>query len=178
MLRAGLIRQLGAGIYLFLPLGQRVLDKVNAIIREEMNAIGGQEITMPVIHPAEIWKQSGRWEGIPEMFKLQDRYGRDLCLGMTHEEVVAWLAAREIRSYRDLPQIWYQIQTKARDEARPRAGVLRTREFLMKDSYTVDPDVAALDRSYGAHDRAYPRTFDRCGLRSGRVEPAAGTMAR
>src|SRR5437762_4167639 len=114
MLRAGLIRQLGAGIYLFLPLGQRVLDKVNAIIREEMNAIGGQEITMPVIHPAEIWKQSGRWEGIPEMFKLQDRYGRDLCLGMTHEEVVAWLAAREIRSYRDLPQIWYQIQTKER----------------------------------------------------------------
>src|SRR6266704_2218928 len=103
-----------AGIYLVLPLGQRVLDKVNAIIREEMNAIGGQEITMPVIHPAEIWKQSGRWEGIPEMFKLQDRYGRDLCLGMTHEEVVAWLAAREIRSYRDLPQIWYQICGRSR----------------------------------------------------------------
>src|SRR5207244_4306313 len=151
MLRAGLIRQLGAGIYLFLPLGQRVLDKVNAIIREEMNAIGGQEITMPVIHPAEIWKQSGRWEGIPEMFKLQDRYGRDLCLGMTHEEVVAWLAAREIRSYRDLPQIWYQIQTKERDEARPRAGVLRTREFLMKDSYTLDPRGGADARR--AHER-------------------------
>src|SRR6266705_4788610 len=114
MLRAGLVRQLAAGVYVFLPLGQRVLDKVNAIIREEMNAIGGQEITMPVIHPADIWKQSGRWEGIPEMFKLRDRYGRDLCLGMTHEEVVAWLAAREIRSYRDLPQIWYQIQTKER----------------------------------------------------------------
>src|SRR6266478_3156915 len=142
MLRAGLVRQLAAGVYVFLPLGQRVLDKVNAIIREEMNAIGGQEITMPVIHPADIWKQSGRW-GIPEMFKLRDRYGRDLCLGMTHEEVVAWLAAREIRSYRDLPQIWYQIQTKERDEARPRSGVLRTREFLMKDSYTLDPDAAA-----------------------------------
>ena len=176
MLRAGLIRQLGAGIYLFLPLGQRVLDKVNAIIREEMNAIGGQEITMPVIHPAEIWKQSGRWEGIPEMFKLQDRYGRDLCLGMTHEEVVAWLAAREIRSYRDLPQIWYQIQTKERDEARPRSGVLRTREFLMKDSYTLDPDVAALDRSYGAHDRAYRRIFDRCGLRYWVVQSDTGMM--
>src|SRR5713101_104151 len=119
MLRAGLVRQLAAGVFVWLPLGQRVLDRINAIIREEMNAIGGQEITMPVIHPAEIWKQSGRWEGIPEMFKLQDRNGRDLCLGMTHEEVVAWLAAREIRSYRDLPQIWYQIQTKERDEARP-----------------------------------------------------------
>src|SRR2546426_3611681 len=106
MLRAGLIRQLGAGIYLFLPLGQRVLDKVNAIIREEMNAIGGQEITMPVIHPPEILKQSGRWGGIPEMFKLQDRYGRDLCLGVTHEEVVARLAARGIRSYPDLPPDW------------------------------------------------------------------------
>src|SRR5712692_8018868 len=126
MLRAGLVRQLAAGIYVYLPLGQRVLDKVNAIIREEMNAIGGQEITMPVLHPAEIWKQSGRWDGIAEMFKLKDRKGADMCLGMTHEEVIAWLAAREIRSYRDLPQIWYQIQTKERDEARPRSGA-RTR---------------------------------------------------
>src|SRR3989454_12132235 len=175
MLRAGLVRQLGAGIYVYLPLGQRVLDKVNAIIREEMNAIGGQEITMPVIHPADIWKQSGRW-GIPEMFKLRDRYGRDLCLGMTHEEVVAWLAAREIRSYRDLPQIWYQIQTKERDEARPRSGVLRTREFLMKDAYTLDPDVAALDRSYAAHERAYRQIFDRCGLRYWVVQSDTGMM--
>src|SRR5207245_10989440 len=103
MLRAGLVRQLAAGVYVFLPLGQRVLDKVNAIIREEMNAIGGQEITMPVIHPADIWKQSGRWEGIPEMFKLRDRYGRDLCLGMTHEEAVAWLAPPQIRYHRHLP---------------------------------------------------------------------------
>src|SRR3989442_5766425 len=140
-----------------------------------MNAIGGQEITMPVIHPADIWKQSGRW-GIPEMFKLRDRYGRDLCLGMTHEEVVAWLAAREIRSYRDLPQIWYQIQTKERDEARPRSGALRTREFLMKDSYTLDPDQAALDVSYNAHKQAYGQIFDRCGLRYVVVDYAPGMM--
>ncbi len=176
MLRAGLVRQLAAGVFVYLPLGQRVLDKVNAIIREEMNAIGGQEITMPVIHPAEIWKQSGRWDGIPEMFKLKDRHGRELCLGMTHEEVIAWLAAREIRSYRDLPQIWYQIQTKERDEARPRSGVLRTREFVMKDSYTLDPDDAALDRSYAAHERAYRRIFERCGLRFRVVESDTGMM--
>jgi prolyl-tRNA synthetase len=176
MLRAGLVRQLAAGVFVWLPLGQRVLDKVNAIIREEMNAIGGQEITMPVIHPAEIWKQSGRWEGIPEMFKLKDRHGRDMVLAMTHEEVIAWLAAREIRSYRDLPQIWYQIQTKERDEARPRSGVLRTREFLMKDSYTLDPDEAALDRSYAAHEAAYRKIFERCGLRFHVVQSDTGMM--
>src|SRR5438445_7972152 len=176
MLRAGLVRQLAAGIYVYLPLGQRVLDKVNAIIREEMNAIGGQEITMPVMHPAEIWKQSGRWDNIPEMFKLKDRKGADMCLGMTHEEVVAWLAAREIRSYRDLPQIWYQIQTKERDEARPRSGVLRTREFVMKDSYTLDPDAAALDRSYAAHEAAYRKIFERCGLRFRVVQSDTGMM--
>src|SRR5881396_4047783 len=164
MLRAGLVRQLAAGIYVYLPLGQRVLDKINAIIREEMNGIGAQEITMPVLHPAEIWKQSGRWDGIPEMFKLKDRHGRDMCLGMTHEEVVAWLAAREIRSYRDLPQIWYQIQTKERDEARPRSGVLRTREFVMKDSYTLDPDEAALGKAYDLQKDAYVRIFSRSGL--------------
>src|SRR6266568_4058834 len=176
MLRAGLVRQLAAGIFVWLPLGQRVMDKVNAIIREEMNAIGGQEITMPVIHPAEIWKQSGRWDGIPEMFKLKDRHGREMCLGMTHEEVIAWLAAREIRSYRDLPQIWYQIQTKERDEARPRSGVLRTREFVMKDSYTLDPDVDALDKSYAAHEGAYRRIFERCGLHFHVVESDTGMM--
>jgi prolyl-tRNA synthetase len=176
MLRAGLVRQLAAGVFVWLPLGQRVMDRVTAIIREEMNAIGGQEITMPVIHPAEIWKQSGRWDGIPEMFKLKDRHGRDMCLGMTHEEVIAWLAAREIRSYRDLPQIWYQIQTKERDEARPRSGVLRTREFVMKDSYTLDPDDAALDVSYAAHEGAYRRIFDRCGLRYHVVQSDTGMM--
>jgi prolyl-tRNA synthetase len=177
MVRAGLVRQLAAGIYVYLPLGLRVLDKVTAIIREEMNGIGGQEITMPVLHPAEIWQQSGRWHAIGgEMFRLKDRNDRDMCLGMTHEEVVAWLAAKEIRSYRDLPQIWYQIQTKERDEARPRSGVLRTREFLMKDSYTLDPDTDALERSYHAHKEAYCRIFDRCGVRYVVVESDPGMM--
>jgi prolyl-tRNA synthetase len=176
MLRAGLVRQLAAGIYVYLPIGQRVIDKVTAIVREEMNAIGGQEITMPVLHPAEIWQKTGRWDGIPEMFKLKDRYGRDMVLGMTHEEVIAWLASREIRSYRDLPQIWYQIQTKERDEARPRSGVLRTREFVMKDSYTLDPDVAALDRSYAAHESAYRAIFERCGLRFYMAQSDTGMM--
>jgi prolyl-tRNA synthetase len=176
MLRAGLVRQLAAGIFVWLPLGQRVMDKVHAILREEMNAIGGQEITMPVIHPAEIWKQTDRYDNIPEQFKLKDRHGRDLVLGITHEEVIAWLAAREIRSYRDLPQIWYQIQTKERDEARPRSGVLRTREFVMKDSYTLDPDDAALDKSYAAHEGAYRRIFDRCGLRYHVVQSDTGIM--
>ena len=176
MLRAGLVRQLGAGIYVYLPLGHRVHERVEAIIREEMNAIGGQEITMPVIQPADIWQKSGRWDGIPEMFKLKDRWGRDMVLGMTHEEVIAWLAAREIRSYRDLPQIWYQIQTKERDEARPRSGVLRTREFVMKDSYTLDPDGAALDRSYALHESAYRKIFERCGLRFYVAQSDTGMM--
>jgi prolyl-tRNA synthetase len=177
MVRAGLVRQLAAGIYVYLPVGRRVLEKVNAIIREEMNGIGGQEIEMPVLHPAEIWQQSGRWDVIGgEMFRLKDRNGRDMCLGMTHEEVVAWLAAREIRSYRDLPQIWYQIQTKERDEARPRSGVLRTREFLMKDSYTLDPDAAALEISYNAHKDAYCRIFDRCGIGYVVVQSDPGMM--
>ena len=177
MLRAGLVRQLAAGIYVWLPLGQRVLDRINAVIRAEMNAIGGQEMTMPVLHPAEIWRDSGRWDAIgPEMFRLKDRNDRDMCLGMTHEEVIAWLAARAIRSYRDLPQIWYQIQTKERDEARPRSGVLRTREFVMKDSYTLDPDVAALDRSYAAHEGAYRKIFERCGLRFRVVQSDTGMM--
>src|SRR5499426_1840573 len=177
MVRAGLVRQLAAGIYVYLPLGHRVLDKVNRVIREEMNAIGGQEITMPVLQPAEIWQQSGRWDAIGgEMFRLKDRNQRDLCLGMTHEEVVAWIAAREIRSYRDLPQIWYQIQTKERDEARPRSGVLRTREFFMKDSYTLDPDTAALEVSYNAHKDAYRRIFDRCGIEYVVVESDPGMM--
>jgi prolyl-tRNA synthetase len=177
MVRAGLVRQLAAGIYVYLPLGLRVIEKVNAIIRQEMNRIGGQEIEMPVLHPAEIWQQSGRWDVIGgEMFRLKDRNGRDMCLGMTHEEVIAWLAAREIRSYRDLPQIWYQIQTKERDEARPRSGVLRTREFLMKDSYTLDLDAAALEVSYNAHKDAYCRIFDRCGITYVVVQSDPGMM--
>jgi prolyl-tRNA synthetase len=177
MVRAGLVRQLASGIYVYLPLGQRVIDKVTAVIREEMNRIGGQEMTLPVLQPAEIWQQSGRWDAIGgEMFRLKDRNQRDMCLGMTHEEVVAWLAAREIHSYRDLPQIWYQIQTKERDEARPRSGVLRTREFLMKDSYTLDPDQAALEVSYNAHKEAYGRIFDRCGIRYVVVDSDPGMM--
>ena len=177
MVRGGFVRQLAAGIYVYLPLGQRVMDRVTAIIREEMNRIGGQEITMPILHPAEIWQQTGRWNDIgPEMFRLKDRGQRDMCLGMTHEEVVAWLAAHEIRSYRDLPQIWYQIQTKERDEARPKGGVLRTREFLMKDSYTLDRDEAGLDRAYELHREAYCRIFARCGLRTHVVESDVGMM--
>jgi len=177
MLRAGLVRMLAAGIYVYLPLGQRVMEKINAIIREEMNRIGGQEVTMPVIHPAELWQQTGRWYDIgDEMFRLKDRNKRDMCLGMTHEEVVAWLASKEVRSYRDLPQIWYQIQTKERDEARPKSGVLRTREFLMKDSYSLDADEAGLDRSYELHREAYCRIFERCGLRFYMVESDPGMM--
>jgi prolyl-tRNA synthetase len=177
MVRAGLVRQLAAGIYIYLPLGHKVIDRINAIIREEMNRIGGQEITMPVLHPAEIWQESGRWTAIgDEMFRLKDRNQREMCLGMTHEEVIAWLAAREIRSYRDLPQIWYQIQTKERDEARPRSGVLRTREFLMKDSYTLDADESGLSRAYEAHKAAYCRIFDRCGVTYYVVESDPGMM--
>ncbi|MBU1206915.1 MAG: proline--tRNA ligase [Proteobacteria bacterium] len=177
MIRAGMVRQLAAGLYIYLPLGLRVLEKVNAIIREEMNAIGGQEISMPVLHPAEIWQQSGRWYDIgDEMFRLQDRTKRDMVLGMTHEEVVAWLAAREIRSYRDLPQIWYQIQTKLRDEARPKGGILRTREFLMKDSYSLDLDSAGLNHSYQLHYNAYCKIFQRCGIKYYAVESDPGMM--
>ena len=177
MVRAGLVRQLAAGIYVYLPLGQRVIDKVTAIIREEMNRIGGQEVTMPMLHPAEIWRESGRWGAIGgEMFRLKDRNQRDLCLGMTHEEVIAWVASKEIRSYRDLPRIWYQIQTKARDEARPRSGVLRTREFLMKDSYTLDMDEAGLATAYDAHKEAYRRIFDRCEISYMVVESDPGMM--
>lgn len=177
MLRAGYIRQLAAGLYIFLPLGWRVLNRINAILKEEMEAIGAQEISMPVLHPAEIWQETGRWDAIgEEMFRLKDRTGRDMCLGMTHEEIMTWLASREIRSYRDLPQIWYQIQTKLRDEARPKSGVLRTREFIMKDSYSFDQDEEGLDRSYKLHAEAYHRIFSRCGLRFYQVESDPGMM--
>jgi prolyl-tRNA synthetase len=177
MLRAGFVRQLAAGIYVYLPLGQRVMERVCRIIREEMNGIGAQEITMPVILPAEIWQQSGRWDAIgAEMFRLKDRNQRDMCLGMTHEEVIAWLAAREIRSYRDLPQCWYQIQTKERDEARPKSGVLRTREFVMKDAYSLDRDAAGLDVQYAAQRQAYCTIYERCGVKYHVVESDPGMM--
>lgn len=177
MLRAGYIRQLASGLYMFLPLGWRVLNRINAIIKEEMEAIGAQEISLPVLHPAEIWQATGRWFDIKdEMFRLKDRTDRDMCLGMTHEEVMTWLAGKELRSYRQLPQIWYQIQTKLRDEARPKSGVLRTREFIMKDSYSFDKDDVGLEKSYQVHEKAYRRIFDRCGLTFYQVESDPGMM--
>ena len=177
MIRAGLVRQLAAGLYIYLPLGLRVINKINRIIREEMDAIGAQELSMPVLQPAEIWQQSGRYEAIgEEMFRLKDRGGRDMVLGMTHEEIVTWLAAREIRSYRDLPQVWYQLQTKLRDEARPKSGILRTREFVMKDSYSFDVDEAALEENYYLHTRAYKRIFQRAGIDFYMVESDPGMM--
>jgi len=177
MVRAGYVRQLAAGLYIYLPMGWRVINKINAIMKEEMDAIGAQEISMPVLHPAEVWQQTGRWDAIgDEMFRLKDRSGRDMCLGMTHEEIMTWLASKEIRSYRDLPQIWYQIQTKLRDEARPKSGVLRTREFLMKDSYSFDADEQSLDKNYKLHADAYHRIYQRCGLRFLMVESDPGMM--
>lgn len=177
MLRAGYIRQLASGLYIFLPLGWRVLNKINKILKEEMESIGAQEISMPILHPAEIWQKTGRWYEIKdEMFRLKDRTNRDMCLGMTHEEIMCWLASKEIRSYRQLPQIWYQIQTKLRDEARPKSGVLRTREFIMKDSYSFDADEEGLKKSYKLHEEAYHRIFNRCGLIFYQVKSDPGMM--
>ncbi|MCE5195377.1 MAG: proline--tRNA ligase [Nitrospiraceae bacterium] len=177
MLRAGYVRQLAAGLYIYLPLGWKVMQKINKILKEEMNAIGAQEISMPILHPAEIWQQTGRWSDIgDEMFRLKDRTGREMCLGMTHEEIMTWLASGEIRSYRDLPQMWYQIQTKLRDEARPKSGILRTREFLMKDSYSFDADEKGLEKSYQLHADAYHKIFKRCGLKFYQVESDPGMM--
>ena len=177
MLRAGYVRQLAAGLYIYLPLGWKVISKINRILREEMDAIGAQEVSMPVLQPAEQWQQTGRWHDIKEeMFRLKDRTGRDMCLGMTHEEIMTWLASREVRSYRQLPQIWYQIQTKLRDEARPKSGILRTREFMMKDSYSFDSSVEGLKESYRLHEDAYHRIFSRCGLRFYQVESDTGMM--
>ena len=176
LLRAGYIRQLMAGHYSLLPLGQRVRLKVIGIIREEMNAIGAQEILMPVMHPAELWVKSGRWELMgEEMFRLKDRRGADLALGMTHEEIVATLAT-ELESYRQLPQMWYQFQTKLRDEPRPKAGLMRTREFTMKDSYSFDLGPAELDVSFVAHRDAYARIFSRLGIPAIQAEASNGTM--
>lgn len=177
MIRAGYVRQLASGLYIFLPLGWRVLNRINKILKEELEAIGAQEISMPILHPAEIWQQTGRWYEIKdEMFRLKDRTGRDMCLGMTHEEIMTWLAAKEIRSYRQLPQIWYQIQTKLRDEARPKSGILRTREFIMKDSYSFDIDEQGLEKNYKLHADAYHKIFKRCGLKFYQVESDPGMM--
>jgi prolyl-tRNA synthetase len=176
LLRAGYIRQLMAGHYSLLPLAVRVRLKVIGIIREEMNRIGAQEILMPVMHPAEVWQRSGRWELMgDEMFRLKDRKGTDLALGMTHEEIVSTLAT-ELNSYRELPQMWYQFQTKLRDEPRPKAGLMRTREFTMKDSYSFDLDAAGLDASFDAHHAAYARSFARMGIPAIPVEASNGSM--
>jgi prolyl-tRNA synthetase len=176
LLRAGYIRQLMAGHYSLLPLAVRVRLKVIDIIRDEMNRIGAQEILMPVMHPAEVWQRSGRWELMGEaMFRLKDRRGADLALGMTHEEIVATLAT-ELSSYRELPQMWYQFQTKLRDEARPKAGLMRTREFTMKDSYSFDLDAAGLDKSFDLHRKAYARAFERLGIPAVPAEASNGTM--
>jgi len=176
LLRAGYIRQLMAGHYSILPLGQRVRLKVIGIIREEMNRIGAQEFLMPVMHPAELWQKSGRWELMgDEMFRLKDRRGADLALGMTHEEIISTLAA-ELESYRELPQMWYQFQTKLRDEPRPKAGLMRTREFTMKDSYSFDLGPAELDVSFRAHRDAYIRIFERLSVPAIPVEASSGAM--
>jgi prolyl-tRNA synthetase len=177
MLRAGMIRKLAAGIYTLLPLGVRVMQKVERIIREEMNRAGAQEVVMPCLLPAELWKESGRWDQYgKELFRVKDRHERDYCLGPTHEEVITDLARREIRSYRQLPINLYQIQTKFRDEVRPRFGVMRGREFVMKDAYSFDADEAGAEQSYQRMYDAYMRIFQRCGLRFRPVEADTGLI--
>jgi len=176
LVRAGYIRQLGAGIYSFLFLGNRTTQKIIGIIREEMDKIG-QEFYLPALNPREVWEASGRWTVMGEnMFRLKDRKGADLCLGFTHEEVMTDIARKELRSYKQLPQIWYQIQTKFRDEPRPKAGLLRVRQFTMKDAYSFDIDAAGLDVSYQKHYDTYCRIFDRCGLKYMVIEAHSGAM--
>jgi len=177
LLRGGYIRQLGAGIFSYLPLARRSLSKIENIMREEINAIGGQEITMPVVHPAEIWQESGRWYQIgSEMGRFKDKNNHDMVLSMTHEEVIASLVREEIRSYRQLPQLLYHIQTKWRDDPRPRAGLIRAREFTMKDSYSIDADQSGLDIQYDAHFLAYQKIFQRCYLPIIAVKSDTGIM--
>jgi len=176
LVRAGYIRQLGAGIYSFLFLGNRVTQKIMGIVRQEMDTIG-QEFYLPALNPREVWEASGRWATMGDnMFRLKDRKGADLCLGMTHEEVMTDIARKELRSYKQLPQIWYQIQTKFRDEPRPKAGLLRVRQFIMKDAYSFDIDAAGLDVSYQKHHDTYCRIFDRCGLKYMVIDAHSGAM--
>ena len=177
LLRAGYIRPLAAGIFSYLPLARRTMTKIESIIRQEMDAIGGQEITMPVVHPADLWQETKRWYQIgSELARFQDRAGRDMVLAMTHEEAIGDLVRKEIRSYRQLPQLVYQLQTKWRDEPRPRAGLIRVREFTMKDSYSLDADWDGLDRQYRAHYSAYFRIYSRCGLPTIAVKSDTGMM--
>jgi prolyl-tRNA synthetase len=177
LLRAGLIRQLGSGIYSYLPMAQRIALKIMQILREEMNRIGGQEFYLPALHPAEVWKESGRWDAIgDDMFRLKDRKDADMCLGMTHEEVFTTIARNELRSYKQLPQVWYQIQIKFRDEPRPKSGLMRLRTFIMKDAYSFDVDKAGLDKSFVDQREAYKRIFSRCGIQFSIVEASSGSM--
>ncbi|MDA8219783.1 MAG: proline--tRNA ligase, partial [Dehalococcoidales bacterium] len=177
LLRAGIVRQLAAGVYSYLPLGLRILRKVEHIMEEEMDAIGGQEVELPVLHPAELWKETGRWYDVgPEMMRLKDRAERDFVLGMTHEEVITDLARREVRSYRQLPFMAYQIQTKVRDEPRPRGGLIRMREFKMKDGYSFHTDPGDLDAYYPEVYQAYLNIFRRTGLDVIPVEADPGMM--
>lgn len=177
LVRAGYIRQLTAGVYSLLPLAARTRLKVMEIIREEMNRVGAQEFLLPAIHPAEIWKESGRWEVMGDnMFRLHDRKNAEMVLGMTHEEVVTSIVRNSISSYRQLPQVWYQIQTKFRDEARPKSGLLRVREFTMKDAYSFDVDRAGLDKAFQDQHDAYVKIFTRCGLKFSPVEASSGAM--
>ena len=177
LVRAGFVRQLGAGIYDYLHLAKRSLAKIEAIVREEMEAIGAQEFYLPALHPAEVWKESGRWDVMGDnMFRLKDRKGGDYCLGMTHEEIFTAIARDELRSYRQLPQVWYQIQAKFRDEPRPKSGLLRVRQFTMKDAYSFDVDAAGLDRSYDDQKGAYEKIFTRCGLDFVAVQAHSGAM--
>lgn len=177
LLRAGYIRQLASGIYSYLPLAQKVMMKIINIVREELNLVGGQEFVLPGLHPAEVWQKSGRWETMgSNMFRLKDRSNRDMCLGMTHEEIFTVIASNEFRSYRQLPQIWYQIQTKFRDEPRPKSGVLRVRQFTMKDSYSFDIDFEGLEVNYRKHYDLYCRIYNRCGLKYKVVEANSGAM--
>lgn len=176
LVRAGYIRQLSAGIYSYLFLAQRTMQKIETIVRQEMDTIG-QELYLPALNPREVWEASGRWATMGDnLFRLKDRKGADLCLGMTHEEVMTDIARKELRSYKQLPQIWYQIQTKFRDEPRPKSGLLRVRQFTMKDSYSFDIDRAGLDKSFELHDAVYRRIFDRCGIDFVAVEADSGAM--
>lgn len=177
MLRAGLIKKLGAGLYTWMPLGLRVLRKVEAIVREEMDRAGAIELQMPAVQPAELWQESGRWEKFgPQMLRIKDRHERDFCFGPTHEEVISDIARRDIKSYRQLPVNFYQIQTKFRDEIRPRFGVMRAREFLMKDAYSFDANKAGLQNSYDAMYAAYAKIFTRLGLRFRAVSADTGAI--
>src|SRR5512136_2683890 len=177
LLRAGFIRQLAAGVFTYMPLAWRSLRKIGDILRDEMDAIGGQEMKMPVVHPADLWQETGRWYEIgPELARLRDRQGRDMALAMTHEEVVTDLARRDIRSYKQLPQLIYHIQTKFRDDPRPRAGLVRVREFDMLDSYSLDRDETGLDRQYRAHYQAYFNIYRRCALPTIAVGSDVGMM--